>query len=248
MVSQTVLQLNTWYHYALTKQGTTFRLFINGQLETTATSAQVTDPMNVSLNIGGGFGGENFRGYIDEVRITKGVARYAASFMVPTKEHSNQLPSPSAVGYTAGDLQRVTDASGRSWNYTEYNMAGKPVTAVDPKGVVTDVVYTPRGFIGSVTETPPAGVPRVTTKSYDNSGQLTGVSMPDGTNLSFTYDAAHRLTGVTDARGNSVTYTLDGAGNRIADQVRDPTGSLQRSIARSFDALSRLQQVTGANH
>jgi len=37
-------------------------------------------------------------------------------------------------------------------------------------------------------------------------------------------------------------------GNRIAEEVRDPTGALQRSISRSFDALNRLQQVTGAAH
>jgi YD repeat-containing protein len=100
--------------------------------------------------------------------------------------------------------------------------------------------------VSTVTTTPPGGAARTTTYTYDSVGQLTQVSQPDGTSLSYSYDAAHRLTGVTDARGNAVSYTLDNAGNRIGEEVRDPTGTLQRSIARSFDALNRLQQAVGA--
>jgi YD repeat-containing protein len=54
------------------------------------------------------------------------------------------------------------------------------------------------------------------------------------------------LIGVTDARGNSVSYSLDSTGNRTGEQISDPTGTLQRSITRSFDALNRMQQVSGA--
>jgi YD repeat-containing protein len=75
---------------------------------------------------------------------------------------------------------------------------------------------------------------------------MTGVSLPDGTSLSYSYDAAHRLTGVSDARGNSITYTLDGEGNRIGEDIKDSGGVLRRSIARAFDPLSRVQQVTGS--
>jgi hypothetical protein len=37
---------------------------------------------------------------------------------------------------------------------------------VDPKGVVTDMAYTPRGWLSSVTVTPPGGVARTTGYSY----------------------------------------------------------------------------------
>jgi hypothetical protein len=49
-----------------------------------------------------------------------------------------------------------------------------------------------------------------------------------------------------DTLGSSVSYTLDASGNRTGEEVRDPGGALQRSIARSYDALNRLQQVSGA--
>jgi len=116
---------------------------------------------------------------------------------------------------------------------------------IDPKGIVTDMAYTPRGWTSSVTVTPPGGTARTTSYTYDNAGQMTGATLPDGTTLGYSYDAAHRLTSVTDAKGNTVTYTLDAMGNRTAEQVKDPGGALRRQIQRSVNALNRVQQTTG---
>jgi YD repeat-containing protein len=178
------------------------------------------------------------------------VARYAVNFTPPTQALPNTGPilDPNAVGHTAGDLQSITNAAGHVTQYTQYDRAGRVRQMVDPKGVVTDTVYTPRGWIASTSVTPPGGVARTTTYSYDNAGQLTGVVMPDATTLTYSYDAAHRLTGVTDAKGNTVTYTLDAMGNRVAEQVKDPQGNLQRNITRVYDALNRVQQTTGAGN
>lgn len=55
-----------------------------------------------------------------------------------------------------------------------------------------------------------------------------------------------RVETKNEERGNTVSYTLDGAGRRVAEEVKDPGGGLRRSISRSFDALNRLQQITGA--
>jgi YD repeat-containing protein len=153
---------------------------------------------------------------------------------------------PAEIGHTAGDLQSVTDAKGFVTTFAAYDKAGRVLQKTDPKGVVTVMSYTPRGWVSTVSTTAPGGVARTTMYAYDSVGQLIGVSNPDGTNLSFGYDAAHRLVDATDARGNSVTYTLDNMGNRIGEQRKDPGGVLQRAITRSFDALNRLQQVSGS--
>lgn len=156
--------------------------------------------------------------------------------------------APSETGHTVGDLQSITNAAGHVTQYTQYDRAGRVRQMIDPKGVVTDTVYTPRGWISSITVTPPGGAARTTSYSYDNAGQLTGVVMPDTTILAYSYDAAHRLTGVTDAKGNTVTYTLNNMGNRVGEQVKDPQGNLQRNITRVYDALNRVQQITGASN
>ena len=69
--------------------------------------------------------------------------------------------------------------------------------------------------------------------------------MPDAITFTYSYDAAHRLTEVQDTLGNKVTYTLDAEGNRINEVTTDPLGGLAKTISRSYDALNRLQQVTG---
>jgi YD repeat-containing protein len=155
--------------------------------------------------------------------------------------------APNEIGHAIGDLQTVTNPAGHATQFTLYDRAGRVRQMIDPKGVVTDTVYTPRGWTSSVTVTPPGGTARTTSYTYDNAGQLTGAALPDGTTLGYSYDAAHRLTGITDTKGNSVTYTLDNAGNKVGEQVRDPSGNLQRNITRVYDALNRVQQVTGAS-
>jgi hypothetical protein len=42
-----------------------------------------------------------------------------------------------------------------------------------------------------------------------------------------------------------VVYTLDNASNRVAEEVKDLSGILRRRITRVYDALNRLQAVTG---
>jgi YD repeat-containing protein len=118
---------------------------------------------------------------------------------------------------------------------------------VDASGVTTDYVYTPRGWVQSVTVTPSGGgTSQVTGYEYDGVGQLKKVTLPDAGVLQYTYDDAHRLTQVTDQAGNQVTYTLDNAGKRTGEALKDASGALVRNITRVYDALGRVQQVTGA--
>jgi hypothetical protein len=81
----TTLTLNQWVHIALTKSGSSVRLFQDGVLQTTTTTAFTgtsTDTRITSVFNAGGWG---FDGFIDDLRITKGVARYTANFTPPTE-------------------------------------------------------------------------------------------------------------------------------------------------------------------
>ena len=89
--SVNVLSLNTWQHVAYSRSGTTLRMFLNGNLTSSATFANnLTNTSNVSVGFPKGYAptGANasypFNGYIDDLRITKGVARYTANFTPPT--------------------------------------------------------------------------------------------------------------------------------------------------------------------
>lgn len=287
------LPAGAWAHVAFSRSGNNLYVFLNGALIGSSSSGLAVSASTTPVLLGyrgDGGGTEYFPGYMDEVRISQGVARYAANFTpasatlpsaniidpaVPAKTNAYTYDAagrvlsnidaggktttyvyytstsftgvdPNAVGYTTGDLQRITNPAGHITQFTQYDKIGRVRQMIDPKGVVTDITYTPRGWVSTVTATAPGGAGRTTTYTYDNVGQLTSVSQPDGSTLSYSYDAAHRLVGVTDAKGNMVSYTLDNVGNRINEDIKDLTGTLQRSIGRSFDALNRVQQVTGA--
>lgn len=72
--------VNTWHHVAVSRQSDVWRLFINGNLVTSATVPGIV-VSSQALYIGGNQSGqESFVGYLDDIRITKGIARYTASF------------------------------------------------------------------------------------------------------------------------------------------------------------------------
>ena len=76
----------TWYHIALVSNNGSNTLYINGTSE--ATSSTTTGSANKAIFVGINFDfatyGSALNGYIDELRITKGVARYTANFTAPT--------------------------------------------------------------------------------------------------------------------------------------------------------------------
>lgn len=81
----------TWYHFAAVRSGSTWTLYVDGVAQTaTGTSADNLDNAS-NLRIGGqltGIAGD-YNGWIDDLRITKGVARYTANFSVPTHAYVN---------------------------------------------------------------------------------------------------------------------------------------------------------------
>jgi hypothetical protein len=73
-----------WTHFALVRSGSTITLYQGGQsVGTTTNSTHFSDG---TLAVGISFADINHsvNGYIDELRITKGVARYTANFTPPT--------------------------------------------------------------------------------------------------------------------------------------------------------------------
>jgi YD repeat-containing protein len=139
-----------------------------------------------------------------------------------------------------GQLMSVTNALGQSTTYDRYNHHGQVEQMTDANGLVTTYTYDLRQRILSHT----AGTEQ-TSYQYDNVGQLTQLTLPDGSYLNYTWDAAHRLTDITDSLSNHIHYTLDTEGNRTQEDITDPNSVLTKTLSRSYDALSRMQQLTG---
>jgi hypothetical protein len=88
--SSTAISLSTWTHIAMVKSSGTITLYINGTKPSTGSAASSTSLTDTALTIGSAIDYRDtsatlhFNGYIDDLRITKGYARYTANFTAPT--------------------------------------------------------------------------------------------------------------------------------------------------------------------
>ena len=82
---------STWYHFAAVRNGSTVTLYINGSSVGSYSNSNSIGSVSKVLNIGQQPGGSwPWNGYIDDLRITKGVARYTATFTAPTAAFADQ--------------------------------------------------------------------------------------------------------------------------------------------------------------
>lgn len=83
----TVLPTTSYTHVAVVRSGNVFTLYINGVAEASASMTGALVVNSVSLFIGAlSTGADAFNGRLDELRITKGVARYTSNFTAPSGE------------------------------------------------------------------------------------------------------------------------------------------------------------------
>jgi hypothetical protein len=92
-ISGGTLAASQWVHIALSRSGTATKLFANG-VQVGSTFTDTLNYIDSPVRIGGANGGAGpglapFFGYIDDLRITKGVARYTANFTPPTAPFSD---------------------------------------------------------------------------------------------------------------------------------------------------------------
>lgn len=79
-----------WYHIAADFDGTKTRVYVDGVMKGSSLTAvslfDSTAPFSIGSILTGGGANTDFRGYIDETRVTVGAARYAsdAGFTAPT--------------------------------------------------------------------------------------------------------------------------------------------------------------------
>lgn len=157
----------------------------------------------------------------------------------------------------AGNITSIANALGQTVTMANYNARGQAGLITDANGVQTILTYHPRGWLRTRTVKDPGGDPAkdaLTDFQYDNVGQLTQITLPDGSFLKYEYDDARRLAAIENTLGERIEYTLDNAGNREKEEICSAgtggdTGiacSVQKTQTRIFDGLSRLRRDIGS--
>jgi hypothetical protein len=77
---------STWYHIAFSKSGSTLKIFVDGVQVGSDQTVSTTPAIGTAPLCVGGMANpaRSFNGFIDDLRITKGVARYTTTFTPPT--------------------------------------------------------------------------------------------------------------------------------------------------------------------
>ena len=107
------LELNTganinndaaWHHIAVTRSGSDLRMFVDGAENASATYSGDFGRIDKTFMLGAQTGDSRwFDGHIDDVRVTKGVARYTEAFTAPTAAFPGP-PPPGIIISAVGPL------------------------------------------------------------------------------------------------------------------------------------------------
>jgi formylglycine-generating enzyme required for sulfatase activity len=150
MTNNTIININQWYHIAFVRKNNISKLYVNGSSELNNNSlnnqSYILGKINTPTDIG--FVNPNyFKGYIDEIKIIKGLALYESDFQVPTERVPDcqaltitNTPTPtSTLTPTVTTTSTATPAS-----TTTPTSTATPTNSVTPTATSSDIIY---GFL-----------------------------------------------------------------------------------------------------
>ena len=145
-----------------------------------------------------------------------------------------------------GLLIQTTNALGHRTQFQDHNAEGLPQTMIDENNVVTELRYTTRGWLDTVTVKSALG-DVITDYVYYPNGLVQSIVQPNGVRLDYEYDDAKRLTRITNNLNQYVEYELNALGNREVERIHASNGELVRQHNFAFDELGRLLKKFGIN-
>ena len=220
---------NAWTHVALCRIGTTFNIFINGVSGGTATlSANLS---NTIYRFGSG--NDNYplvSGYLDDIRITKGYARYTSNFTPPTYEDPIVTGTVYDYNYPQVSLLLNGDGTNGSTVFTDLSSSPKTITAYGNAQIRTTVKKFGTGSM-----------------YFDGSGDYLGISSNSAFNLSggpFTIECWIYPTGVNSFYRTLIANRLSGT-NTCSWEIFLNTGN---GVLSYFNGTIYSSTVTPANN
>ena len=124
VISSVTLSTATWHFIVVTRNGSSLNLFVDGSAAgSTSISVNLATPAAFTPRIGDwGDGGYSFNGYIDDFRVTKGIALYSQNFVPPSQAVGASLSGTnetnSTTGFTEVYLPLDTNTNDATGNYT----------------------------------------------------------------------------------------------------------------------------------
>jgi hypothetical protein len=125
-----IITAGTWYHIALTRDtSNNYKIYINGvQVASGTNSFSVTAATTIGYSEYSG--SHYFKGYIDDLRITKGVSRYNSNFTPPIRPYPDYEEAiPADPYYSSTSLLLHMDGTNGSTSFIDSGPNALTVTA-----------------------------------------------------------------------------------------------------------------------
>jgi hypothetical protein len=147
---------DTWYHLVFERTTTTAKIFINGisqtLTETVAFGTNDVGDIAAVLKIGDdGTATNYFAGHIDEIRVSKGIARWSANFTAPTTAHAASVVVFTLKNY-APELLTLDVAPGSAWVAGDTVTGQTSVVTCEIVEVLTTKTYRVKDRSGTYTD------------------------------------------------------------------------------------------------
>jgi hypothetical protein len=225
---------NQWYHVAATRESTVVRLFIDGNLEHTGSVTQGVSNGNHTLQVGrntlaGGPFSWYLNGTLDDLRITKGAARYTTSFTPPPRQNCDSINDPGvpaidgqerltgiAVTATAGTTQVLNPWKKLTGNGTTASAGSVAVFNADRTVALTGQSLTVSSSNLTYLEYPDFVNANV-------SGLINAISLTPSVNVTVNPDGTYEITDQNSSvlgSGSWIDTTLWPSFSDIASQYR----------------------------
>jgi len=123
IIEESAALLNQWVHYAICRNGSTITMYRNGTSIGSQTANQdytLTNPLLIGYIPGWGY----YQGYLQDLRIYKGIAKYTTNFTPPERI------AEIGVGFKTGALRYNTDSNkpelydGNQWTELQISNVG----------------------------------------------------------------------------------------------------------------------------
>ena len=204
-------QIGKWQHVAVTRSSNSCRIFLDGELQQTATSSQAFGNSYGGFKIGGFDLQSNMRGRVDghlsNLRIIKGTALYTSSFTVPTEPLTNVTNTKLLCYQSKNNVESLTvDPNTTGLNNKNWTRSGTFSWSI---GADSNVNNRARLFDGDINSGSP-GAPN------GNPG-----------NVRFTFDTP--ITGITKCRLRTNTHNDPYQYRRVYYNGANGTNSIQTS-------------------
>ena len=158
LASATTLSTGTWYHIAVARSGTDLKLFVDGVEKDSAvdsTDMGVAKPVIIGAKWSGL--AEYLDGNVDELRISKGVARYTGAFTAPLSEfvsdgdtklllHFNGTDASTTFEDDTLNSQDLRFSNGATATYVD--LADQTEFGAEVRAIASACVYGNYGIVG----------------------------------------------------------------------------------------------------